>query len=142
MRVPEQDMMGDWLRRGQLMRLTVTQAVPAFDMGQGADTQGEYWLIHWPSTLGYCPLKRDLHAVRAGDELIIYDTGKASVIAFQGFDNQTLGLMHEARLFLTERLGEAFVHHPVQWLTSTDDLDVVPLLRSPEQWAVQAADKQ
>ncbi|WP_274644997.1 hypothetical protein [Pseudomonas serbica] len=106
------------------MRLTVTQALPAFDMAQGGDAQGDYWLIHWPAALGYCPLEGDLCAVQAADSLIIYDTGLASVIAFKGFDAQTIDMMREARLFVTERVGEAFAHHPVQWLKSTDDLEV------------------
>jgi hypothetical protein len=106
------------------MRLTVTQAVPAFDMAQGADTQGEYSLIHWPPTLGYCPLRGDLHAVDAGDALIIYDTPQVFVIAFQGFDGQTLAMMHDARLFLSERFGETVLHRLVKWKAITDGLEV------------------
>jgi hypothetical protein len=106
------------------MRLTVTQAVPAFDMGQGVDTQGQYWLIHWPSTLGYCWLKGDLFAVQAGDSLIMYDTRQAPVIAFQGFDEQTFAMMQDERLFLSERFGETSLHRLVEWRKFTDGLEV------------------
>jgi hypothetical protein len=106
------------------MRLTVTQAVPAFDMGQGADSDGHYWLLHWPSTLGYWPVKGDLLAVQAGDALIIYGSGQASVIAFHGFDSQTLAIMHGARLFLTELFGKTVLHRLVGWQLPTDVLEV------------------
>jgi hypothetical protein len=106
------------------MRLTVTQAVPAFDIGHGADFDGDYWLIHWPSKLGYWPVKGDLFAVQAGDALIIYGSGQASVIAFQGFDGQILANMHGARLFLTERFGKTVLHRLVGWQLPTDVLEV------------------
>lgn len=124
LRVQEPVIMCHRLKRGQLMRLTATQAVPAFDMGQGADAQGEYWLIHWPSTLGCCPLKGDVFAVQAGDALIMYDTQQAPVIAFQGFDEQTFAMMKDARLFLSERFGETSLHRLVEWHKPTDGLEV------------------
>ena len=106
------------------MRLFVTHAVPAFDMAQGRDAEGNFSLIHWPLTLGYCPVAGDLLALEARDSLIVYDSRKASVLAFQGFDVQTLASMRATRLFLTERVGEAFVHHPVGWVSDPESIEI------------------
>jgi len=97
------------------MLLRVTQTVPAFDLAEGVDGEGEFSIVHWPAAVGFFPFTSNIHAVSGSGHLVIYDAEGACVVAFAGFDEASLQGMQKRRLFLTERSGDAFVHHAVEW---------------------------
>lgn len=101
------------------MLLRVTQTVPAFDFAEGVDGEGEFSIVHWPPAAGFFPFTSNLHAVSGSGDLVIYDAEGSCVVAFAGFDEVSLQDMQKRRLFLTERLGDTFVHHAVEWDCAT-----------------------
>lgn len=101
------------------MLLRVTQTVPAFDLAEGVDGEGEFSIVHWPVAAGFFPFTSNVHAVSGSGHLVIYDADGACVVAFAGFDEVSLQGMQKRRLFLTERSGDAFLHHAVEWGSAT-----------------------
>ena len=97
------------------MLLRVTQTVPAFDLAEGVDGEGEFSIVHWPVAAGFFPYSSNIHAVGGSGHLVIYDAEGLCVVAFAGFDEMSLHSLQKRRLFLTERSGDTFVHHAVEW---------------------------